>query len=73
MKLGQGRPRLTEDPIGKSIMSLMLPMMIGMIAIVSYSLVDTYFIGQLGTMELAAGSFTFPVAFFVMATSAFLF
>ena len=69
MKLGQGRPRLTEDPIGKSIMSLMLPMMIGMIAIVSYNLVDTYFIGQLGTMELAAVSFTFPVAFIVGAIS----
>ena len=42
MKLGQGRPRLTEDPIGKSIMSLMLPMMIGMIAIMSYNIVDTF-------------------------------
>ena len=69
MKLGQGRPRLTEDPVGKSIMSLMLPMMIGMIAIVSYNLVDTFFIGQLGTMELAAVSFTFPVAFIVGAIS----
>ena len=67
MKLGQGRPRLTEDPVGKSIMSLMLPMMIGMIALVSYSLVDTYFIGKIGTMELAAVSFTFPVAFIVGA------
>jgi putative MATE family efflux protein len=69
MKLGQGRLRLTEDPIAKSIMSLMLPMMVGMIALVSYSLVDTYFIGQLGTMELAAVSFTFPVAFIVGAIS----
>jgi putative MATE family efflux protein len=67
MKLGQGRPRLTEDPIGKSIMSMMLPMMIGMIAIVSYNIVDTYFIGQIGTLELAAISFTFPVAFIVGA------
>ncbi len=69
MKLGQGRMRLTEDPIGKSIISLMLPMMIGMIALVSYSLVDTYFIGQLGTMQLAAVAFTFPVAFIVNAVS----
>ena len=67
MKLGQGRPRLTEDPIGKSIMSLMLPMMVGMIAIVSYNIVDTFFIGQIGTLELAAVSFTFPVAFIVGA------
>jgi len=69
MKLGQGRPKLTEDPVGKSIISLMLPMMIGMIAIVSYNIVDTFFIGQLGTMELAAVSFTFPVAFIVGAIS----
>lgn len=69
MKLGQGRPRLTEDPIGKSITSLMWPMMIGMVAIMSYNIVDTFFIGQIGTMELAAVSFTFPVAFIVGAIS----
>ena len=69
MKLGQGRMRLTEDPIGPSIMSLMWPMMVGMIAIVSYNIVDTFFIGQLGTLELAAVSFTFPVAFIVGAIS----
>jgi putative MATE family efflux protein len=67
MKLGKGGARLTEGPVGKSMMSLMVPMMIGMMALISYSLVDTYFIGQLGTMELAAVSFTFPVAFIVGA------
>jgi putative MATE family efflux protein len=67
MKLGQGRMRLTEDPVGKSIMSMMWPMMIGMVAILSYNIVDTFFIGQLGTMQLAAVSFTFPVAFIVGA------
>jgi putative MATE family efflux protein len=67
MKLGKGGARLTEGPVSKSIMSLMVPMMIGMMALISYSLVDTYFIGQLGTMELAAVSFTFPVAFIVGA------
>jgi putative MATE family efflux protein len=69
MKLGQGRMRLTEDPVGKSIISLMLPMLVGMLALVSYSIVDTFFIGQLGTMELAAVSFTFPVSFIVSAIS----
>jgi len=69
MKLGQGRPKLTEDPIGPSILSLMLPMMVGMLALVSYTIVDTYFIGQLGTLELAAVAFTFPVAFTITAIS----
>ena len=67
MKPGMGGPRLTRGPVGKSILSLMLPMMMGMVALISYNLADTYFVGQLGTMELAAISFTFPVSFIVGA------
>jgi putative MATE family efflux protein len=66
MKPGGG-PRLTQGPIGQSIRSLMLPMMVGMIALISYNIADTWFVGQIGTMELAAISFTFPVAFIVGA------
>jgi putative MATE family efflux protein len=64
---GRGGPRLTQGPVGESIRSLMLPMMLGMIALISYNLADTYFVGQIGTMELAAISFTFPVNFIVGA------
>lgn len=64
---GKGRPRLTQGPVGESIRSLMLPMMMGMIALISYNLADTFFVGQIGTMELAAISFTFPVNFIVGA------
>jgi putative MATE family efflux protein len=38
-----------------------VPMAYGIIAIFGYSLVDTYFIAQLGTYELAAITFTGPV------------
>jgi putative MATE family efflux protein len=44
-------------------------MLIGMVALISYNLADTYFVGQLGTMELAAISFTFPVSFIVGAVT----
>lgn len=64
---GKGAPRLTQGSVGESIRSLMLPMMMGMIALISYNLADTYFVGQIGTMELAAISFTFPVNFIVGA------
>ncbi|HHQ13701.1 MAG TPA: MATE family efflux transporter [Chromatiales bacterium] len=67
MKPGSGRPRLTEGPVGKSIRSLMLPMLMGMVALISYNVADTWFIGRIGTMELAAISFTFPVAFVMTA------
>ena len=42
-------------------------MMAGMVALISYNIADTWFVSQLGTMELAAISFTFPVAFIVGA------
>jgi len=67
MKPGSSRISMTEGPVGKSIRSLMLPMVMGMIALLSYTLADTYFVGQLGTLELAAISFTFPVGFIVGA------
>jgi putative MATE family efflux protein len=39
----------------------MLPMLAGMMAMISYGLADTYFVSRLGTLPLAAVSFTFPV------------
>ncbi|MGY3903139.1 MATE family efflux transporter [Aeromonas lusitana] len=41
------------------------PMILGIIAILAFNLVDTFFIGLLGTEALAAISFTFPVTFVV--------
>ncbi len=42
-------------------------MVLGLVSINSYSIADTYFVGQLGTLPLAAMGFTFPVAFTLMA------
>jgi putative MATE family efflux protein len=63
----KGGRNLTQGPIGASIRSLMLPMLMGMLALFSYTIADTYFVGQLGTLELAAISFTFPISFMVTA------
>lgn len=38
-------------------------MAVGFVALNSYSIADTYFVGQLGTLPLAAMGFTFPIAF----------
>ncbi|WP_017324555.1 MATE family efflux transporter [Synechococcus sp. PCC 7336] len=51
---------LTEGPVGSQLFKLTLPMVWGVFAIIAFNLVDTYFIGQLGTAQLAAMSFTFP-------------
>ncbi len=53
--------RLTRGPVGATLFKLTLPMVWGVFAIIAFNLVDTYFVGQLGTEQLAAMSFTFPV------------
>jgi len=40
-------------------------MLVGLVSVMSMSLIDTFFVGQLGTIPLAAMSFSFPVIFFV--------
>lgn len=52
---------LTEGPVAGHLARLGLPMVIGVAAVLSVSLADTFFLGKLGTDELAAISFTFPV------------
>lgn len=52
---------LTKGPVSSAIIQMTLPMMIGMVGMVAFNLADTYFIGKLGTLALAAMGFTLPV------------
>ena len=52
---------LTEGNIQKQMIGLTWPMLLGMIGMVIFNLVDTFFVGKLGTQQLAAMSFSFPV------------
>jgi putative MATE family efflux protein len=55
------KARLTEGNVGRTLVRLTIPMIFGIMSIVIFNLADTYFVGKLGTNELAALSFTFPV------------
>lgn len=61
--------KLINGPVGRTITMLTLPMIIGMVGMLSFNLIDTYFVGQLGELELAAISFTFPITYIVTAIS----
>ena len=50
-----------EGPIPGTLAKLTGPMVLGILGMVALNLVDTFFVGQLGSRELAAMSFTFPV------------
>ncbi|QYJ90480.1 MULTISPECIES: MATE family efflux transporter [Shewanella] len=59
------RHGLLSQPIGRVLLNMSLPNLIGILTILGFSLVDTFFISQLGTEALAAISFTFPVTLIV--------
>lgn len=54
--------KLTQGSIGRHLVAQTTPMVIGVAALMSIGLVDSYFIGQLGSAELAAIGFIFPVS-----------
>jgi len=54
-------PRLVEGPVGPTLRRMTVPMVLGIAAVVTFTLVDTFFIGLLGTEPLAAVGFTFPL------------
>ena len=55
------KSQLTEGIVSLQLLRLSLPMVWGVFSVLAFSLADTYFVAQLGTNELAAMSFTFPV------------
>ena len=57
---------LTEGPIGRTLLKLSSQMLVGIFGMVAFSLVDTYFVGQLGASELAAMGYVLPVAMVIM-------
>ncbi|WP_438863508.1 MATE family efflux transporter [Neptunicella sp.] len=54
---------LIHSPIAKTLKNMTLPMIMGMVMLMTFGLVDTFFVSLLGTEQLAAISFTFPVTF----------
>lgn len=58
---------IINGDIFKVLISLIIPMSIGMFALLVINLVDAFYIGKLGVMELSAISFAFPVLFTLMS------
>ncbi|WP_288132693.1 MATE family efflux transporter [Microbulbifer sp.] len=60
-------PSLLEGSVAAHLRRLALPMVWGILATMSFNVVDTYFVAQLGSGPLAAMSFTFPVVMVINA------
>lgn len=64
-KPASAKPDLLNDEIQPTLVRMTLPMMLGIVSLMLFNLADLYFVGQLGTDQLAALGFTFPVTFSV--------
>lgn len=53
--------------ISSTLMRMTIPMIFGMITLMLFNIVDTFFVSMLGTEQLAAISFTFPVTFTIIS------
>ena len=61
------RVNLLKDPVVSTIKRMTIPMIYGMVLLMTFNLIDTFFVSLLGTQPLAAISFTFPVTFTVLS------
>lgn len=60
---------LTRGPVTKTLINLTIPMIFGMLSMVVFNMVDTYYVGRLGTNQIAALTFTFPVVMVIGSLS----
>ena len=65
--LSTPKPSMLEGEINQTLIRMTIPMILGMFILMTFGLVDTFFISLLGTQELAAISFTFPITFTVIS------
>jgi len=56
---------LINDNINKTLVKMTIPMIFGMLGFVIFNVTDTFFISRLGTTEMAALTFTFPIVFII--------
>ncbi|WP_448565379.1 MATE family efflux transporter [Thalassotalea ganghwensis] len=66
-KIEPKKANLLSDPVAETLKRMTIPMIYGMILLMTFNLVDTFFVSLLGTQPLAAISFTFPITFTVIS------
>ncbi|MDA3846808.1 MAG: MATE family efflux transporter [Vallitaleaceae bacterium] len=56
---------LIEDPVTPLLLKMTFPMIFGMLGIVAFNMVDTYYVSKLGLVPMAAMTLTFPVVMII--------
>ncbi len=66
---GRSARDMTEGPIFGHIVRMIMPMSFGILAMMLVGIIDTYWVGTLGTAQQAAVQMSFPVTMLVMSVS----
>jgi putative MATE family efflux protein len=66
---GRASRDMTEGPVFGHISRMMIPMSFGIVAMMLTGVIDTYWVGTLGTSQQAAVQLSFPVTMLVMSIS----
>lgn len=61
------KPDLLSGDVFLTLKEMTIPMIYGMVLLMTFNLIDTFFVSLLGTQPLAAISFTFPITFTVIS------
>lgn len=61
--------RLTEGPVGRHLVNMTMPMLIGITTLMAQSFIDAYFLGIVGDQALAAFSFGYPILMIVTSVA----
>ena len=61
MRIQATNAKLTSGPVGATLVRLSAPMLVGILAMMAFNVIDTFFVSRLGTLPLAAMALTFPV------------
>ena len=55
------KAKLTEGPVGRHLVHMTVPMLLGIATMMGQGLIDAWFLGQVGDRALAAFRFGFPM------------
>ena len=61
--------RLTEGSVGRHLVNMAFPMLLGITTMMAQAFIDTWFLGQVGDRALAAYSFGFPILMIVTSVA----
>jgi len=63
------KAKLTEGPVGRHLVDMTLPVLLGITTMMGQAFIDAWFLGRVGDLALAAHAFAFPILMIVTSVA----